>query len=85
MISVGLEEVFGGETALAEWLQCLAPKREVAGLSLRWIPKSELAWSLYKCATLWRVVYGPSATERLLETICEENFSLVLGFFLVAI
>ena len=25
---------------------------------------SGLAWSLYKCAALWRAVYGPSGTER---------------------
>ena len=31
-----------------------------------------LAWSLYKCAALWRTVYGPSATERPLATIREE-------------
>ena len=30
---------------------------------------SVLAWSLYKCAALWRTVYGPSATERPLGTI----------------
>ena len=34
---------------------------------------SRLAWSLYKCASLWRAVYGPSATERLLGTIHEET------------
>ena len=33
---------------------------------------SGLAWSLYKCAALWRTVYGPSAIERPLGTICEE-------------
>ena len=33
---------------------------------------SGLAWSLYKCAALWRTVYGPSATERPLGTIREE-------------
>ena len=34
---------------------------------------SSLAWSLYKCAALWRAVYGPSATERPIGTICEEK------------
>ena len=33
---------------------------------------SGLAWSLYKCAVLWRTVCGPSATERPLGTIREE-------------
>ena len=41
--------------------------------SLCWIPISGLAWSLYKCASLWRAVYGPSATERRPGTICEEK------------
>ena len=35
----------------------LAPKREAAGLSIRRMPTSGLAWSLYKCA-----VNGASAT-----------------------
>ena len=39
------------------------------GSSLHWIPISGLAWSLYKCAALWRAVYGPSATERPLKTL----------------
>ena len=44
---------------------------------------SALAWSLYKCAVLWRAVYGSSATERLLGTIVKRwEF---LGFYLVAI
>ena len=47
----------------------LAPKRYVAGLSLRWIPNSGLAWSLYKCAALYRAVYGAFATENPLGTI----------------
>ena len=46
------------------FIVCLAPQREFAGLSLRWIPTSGLAWSLYKCATLWRAIYGFSATEK---------------------
>ena len=29
--------------------------------------------TLYKCAALWRAVYGPSATERPLRTIREEK------------
>ena len=32
-----------------------------------------VAWSLYTCVALWRAVYGPSATERPLGTIYEEN------------
>ena len=32
-----------------------------------------LAWSLNNCAALWRAVYGPSATERPLETIHGEK------------
>ena len=36
---------------------------------------SRLAWSLYKSAALWRVVYGPSATD----------FFAVPGFYLVAV
>ena len=32
-----------------------------------------VAWLLYKCAALWRAVYGPSATERPLGTICEKK------------
>ena len=35
--------------------------------------QSRLAWLLYKYAALWRAVYGNSATERPLETICEEK------------
>ena len=34
---------------------------------------SGLAWSLYKCAALWRAVYGPSSIERPLGTIREEK------------
>ena len=33
---------------------------------------SVLAWSLYKCAALWRTASGPSATERPLGTIREK-------------
>ena len=32
-----------------------------------------LAWSLYKCAALWRAVYGTFGTERPLGTIREEK------------
>ena len=34
---------------------------------------SRLTWSLYKCAALWRAVYGSSATQRFLGTIREEK------------
>ena len=51
----------------------LALKREFTGLSLHWIPTSRLAWSLYKCAALWRTVCGLSATGRPLGTIREEK------------
>ena len=34
---------------------------------------SRFAWLLYKCAALWRAVCVPSATERLLGSICEEK------------
>ena len=34
---------------------------------------SGLALSLYKCAALWKAVYGSSTTGRLLGTICEEK------------
>ena len=44
---------------------------------------SGLAWSLYKCAALWKTAYGPSATERPLGTILD--FFPVTGFYLVAI
>ena len=56
---------------MALWLQYMAPKREVAGLSLRRTPISELARSLYKCAALWMAVYGDSVAERLLELFME--------------
>ena len=36
---------------------------------------SGLAWMLYKFAALWRAVFSPSATERPLGTIIEENTS----------
>ena len=32
----------------------------VAGSRLLWIHTSRVAWSLYKCAVLWRAVYGSS-------------------------
>ena len=34
---------------------------------------SGLAWLLYKYAASWRIVYGPSAPERPLGTICKEK------------
>ena len=41
---------------------------------------SGLAWSLYKCAVLWRAFFGP-ATERPLGTIRgESEFISVSGF-----
>ena len=48
---------------------------------------SGLAWSLYKCAALWRAVYGPSAIKRPLGTIREEkgHFFQALVFYLIAI
>ena len=52
-------------------MQFLAPKLEFTDLSLRWIPISRLAWSLYKCAALWRTVYGPSATKKSLRNVRE--------------
>ena len=36
----------------------------IEGSSLRWLPISSLAWSLYKCAALWRSAHGTSATEK---------------------
>ena len=59
-------------STLAQWLRCLAPELEFAGSRLCWIPK-QIYKLLYKCAVLWRAVYGPSATERPLETIREEK------------
>ena len=50
------------------WLPSVSSQVRVSAGSL-----SGLAWSLYKCAALWRTVYGPSATERPLGTICEEK------------
>ena len=51
---------------------------------------SRLAWWLYKCAALWRTVYGDSATERPLGTIHKEkeissrlHFGVYLPSFLV--
>ena len=58
---------------MAWWLQCLAPKREFAGSSLRWNQMGGLARSLNKCAALWTAAYGYSATERYLGTIREEK------------
>ena len=45
------------------------------------------AWSLYKCATLWRAVYGLSATKRPLGTIREEKgiYSRLYGLLSCAI
>ena len=37
------------------------------------LSRSRLSWSLYKCAALWRAVYGSSATEAPLRTIPEEK------------
>ena len=34
---------------------------------------SRLAWSLYKCAALWKALYAPFAPERPLGTIREEK------------
>ena len=60
-------------SAVPFWLRCLAPRHEVASSSLRWIPISGLAWSLYKCVALRRTVYGTYATKTPLETIHEEK------------
>ena len=60
---------YGGTT----WLRYLAPKREFADSSLRWIPINGLAWSLKKCTTIGRTVCGASATKILLGTIREEK------------
>ena len=38
--------------------------------SMKWVG---LAWALYKCAALWRAAFGPFATERSFETICEDK------------
>ena len=46
---------------------------EVSGSSPHRFPISGLAWSLYKCAALWRAVYGPSTTERPLRTTREDK------------
>ena len=48
---------------------------------------SGLPWSLYKCAALWRAVYGSSATKSPLGTIREEKGICfrVSGFCLIAI
>ena len=59
------------EKEIAKSTVPLAPKRELIGSSLRWFRISGLAWSLYKSVVLRRAVYGPSATERRLGTICE--------------
>ena len=68
-------------------LTFLATKREFAGSRLRWISMSGLAWSLYKCAALWRAVYDLSAPKRRLGTIREEKgiSSQFRVFYLVAI
>ena len=52
------------------WLSSVSSQVRVSAGS-----PSRLAWSLYKCAALWRAVYGPSATERPLGTIREEKRS----------
>ena len=57
----------------------LAPKREAAGLSIRRMPTSGLAWSLYKCAALWRAVNGASAT--LCNYLCTDG-NFFSGFLL---
>ena len=54
------------------WFRCPAPKREVAGSSLRSIPISRLALSLYNCVALWKFLHDTSATERPFGTIRNE-------------
>ena len=49
------------------WLPSVSSQVRVSAGSPR-----GLAWSLYKCAALWRTAYVPSATERPLGTIREE-------------
>ena len=50
--------------------QAIYRKPNVFSLVSRLGPlKSGFAWSLYKCAALWRTTYGSSATERPLGTI----------------
>ena len=51
-----------------------------------WLPSwisSGLAWSLYRCAALWRAVYCSSATKRPLGTTCireEKGVPVASGF-----
>ena len=52
------------QSAGIQWLRCLAPEREFAGSSLRWVHMSLLTWSLYKCGALWMAAFAPSATEK---------------------
>ena len=53
------------------WLRCLAPKRELTGLSRCLVPTSGQAWLLNKCSALWKAFYCPSEAERPLVTISE--------------
>ena len=55
---------------MAKGLQCLATKSKCSGPIFRCMPICGLAWSLYKCAALWRAIYDPSVTER---PLCEEG------------
>ena len=50
------------------WLPSVSLQVRVSAGSRSW-----LAWLLYKCAALWKAVYGPSATERPQGTIREEK------------
>ena len=55
---------------MASGLRCLALKHEFAGDGLCWIPKRV---ALVAMQMLCMVVYGPSATERPLGSVREEN------------
>ena len=50
------------------WLASVSSQVRVSAGSRSW-----LAWSLYKCAALFRAVFGPSATEKPQGTIHEEK------------
>ena len=58
-------------------------QREFTGLRLLWISMSGLAWSLYRCAALWKVVYDSYAIVRTLGTILEGKG--ISSWFLVSI
>ena len=68
--------VLGGDSEL----QCIDCMSSWISCWLLYVPISEVAWLLYKCAAMWMAVHGASSTERLLITICKERektFSLL--------